>query len=150
MSNTQNPSLYYAKISAERFLKLIDLNAPDDVLHVECLTLSARLTVVMRRIVMESIETVEPDPDDDSTIEDDDDALIHWQDRLVFDHNVSTTSPVVKGTNVTAAHLVSLVVEGWSWDDLLRQLPEINEDDIRACLAYSIEAETMTPEENHF
>ena len=62
-----------------------------------------------------------------------------WQDRLVLDENVSKTSPVVKGTWVTVSHVVSLIVDGWSWSDVLRTHPELTEDDIRMCLAYSVE-----------
>jgi uncharacterized protein (DUF433 family) len=62
-----------------------------------------------------------------------------WQDRLVFDFNVSESSPVVKGTWVTVSHVVSLIVDGWTWSDILRTHPELTEDDIRTCLAYTIE-----------
>lgn len=64
---------------------------------------------------------------------------VRWQDRLVFDFNVSETSPVVKGTWVTVGHVVSLIVDGWSWSDVLRSHPELTEDDVRMCLAYTVE-----------
>ena len=60
-----------------------------------------------------------------------------WSDRLVFDFNVSESSPVVKGTWVTVNHVVSLIVDGWSWADILRTHPELTEDDVRTCLAYT-------------
>jgi uncharacterized protein (DUF433 family) len=61
-----------------------------------------------------------------------------WQDRLVFDFNVSETSPVVKGTWVTVSQVVSLIVDGWTWGDILRTHPELTEDDIRVCLSYTV------------
>jgi uncharacterized protein (DUF433 family) len=61
-----------------------------------------------------------------------------WQRRLVFDPCVSEDSPVVKGTWVTVSQVVSLVVDGWTWSDILRAHPELTEDDIRVCLAYSV------------
>jgi uncharacterized protein (DUF433 family) len=71
----------------------------------------------------------------------DDSATIEpcWKGRLVFDDNVSTTSPVVRGTWVTVSQVVSLIVDGWTWSDVLRTHPELTEDDIRACLSYTIE-----------
>ena len=69
---------------------------------------------------------------------DDDEPADRWQDRLVFDFNVSETSPVVKGTWVTVGHVVSLIVDGWTWADILRTHPELTEDDIRVCLAYTV------------
>lgn len=62
-------------------------------------------------------------------------------DRLVFDPNISTSSPVVRGTWVTAGQVVSLIVDNWTWADILRTHPELREDDIRACLAYTLEQE---------
>jgi uncharacterized protein (DUF433 family) len=76
----------------------------------------------------------DPDEGDD---EDDAPAAPRWQDRLVFDFSVSETSPVVKGTWVTVRHVVSLIVDGWAWSDILRTHPELTEDDVRTCLAYT-------------
>lgn len=66
---------------------------------------------------------------------------VEWCDRLFFDPTVSESSPCVKGTWVTAAHVVSLVMDGWTWEDILRTHPELSEDDIRECLAYTVDAD---------
>lgn len=73
------------------------------------------------------------------------DASRLWRDRLTLDTNVSATSPVVRGTWVTVNHVVTLVVDGWSWSDILRDHPELAEADIRACLTYAVEEEGMGP-----
>ena len=88
-----------------------------------------------------------PAPDDSDDFvpadEPDDDApLPRWQDRLVFDENVSEDSPVVKGTWVTVAQVVNRIVDGFTWDDILRSHPELTRDDIRVCLAFAIEQES--------
>lgn len=84
--------------------------------------------------------------DDDAFLPDepeaDDAPLPRWQDRLVFDENVSDDSPVVKGTWVTVSQIVTLVVDGFTWADILRSHPELTEDDIRVCLAFAIEQES--------
>lgn len=67
-----------------------------------------------------------------------------WRDRLIFDFEVSEISPVVKGTWITVGHVVSLIVDGWSWADILRSHPELSEDDIRTCVAYTM-AEENSP-----
>lgn len=64
-----------------------------------------------------------------------------WRTRLMFDPDVSDLSPVVRGTWITASHLVTLIVDGWSWADILRAHPELTEEDIRACVCYTIEQE---------
>jgi uncharacterized protein (DUF433 family) len=73
-----------------------------------------------------------------------DDEISHWRDRLTFDFEVSDVSPVVKGTWVTVGHVVSLIVDGWTWADILRAHPELSEDDIRACVTYAMDEENAS------
>lgn len=60
------------------------------------------------------------------------------QDRLEWDRAVSVTSPKIKGTWITVGNIVSRIVDGWSWADIMRSHPEIDEDDIRACLEWTV------------
>ena len=62
----------------------------------------------------------------------------HWRDRLAFDFEVSDSSPIIKGTWITVGHVISLIVDGETWADILRSHPELSEDDIRTCLAYTM------------
>jgi uncharacterized protein (DUF433 family) len=61
--------------------------------------------------------------------------------RLVFDPAVSDSSPVVRGTTVTAALVARCIAGGWTWPDILRNHPSLTEADIRACLTHVIESE---------
>jgi uncharacterized protein (DUF433 family) len=69
---------------------------------------------------------------------------VDWRTRLVLDPEISDVSPVVKGTWVSVGHVVSLVVDGWTWADILRAHPELTEEDVRACLAYTIHEEELS------
>lgn len=64
-----------------------------------------------------------------------------WAGRLELDMDLCPTSPVVKGTGVTVRRVVSMVVDGRSWAEILRVHPELTVADIRACLAYCVEEE---------
>jgi uncharacterized protein (DUF433 family) len=64
-----------------------------------------------------------------------------WRERLVLDPEVCATSPTVRNTRVTVRHVVSLVVDGWSWAAILEHHPGLEQADIRACLAYCVEEE---------
>ena len=61
--------------------------------------------------------------------------------RLELNPNVSETSPCIRGTWVTGRMIVCGITEGFTWSDVLRMHPEITEDDIRAALAYTVEAD---------
>jgi uncharacterized protein (DUF433 family) len=76
------------------------------------------------------------DPDDDQPADAPEPC---WKGRLAYDDNISVSSPVVRGTWVTVRQVVSLIVDGWTWSDVLHTHPELTEDDIRACLAYTVE-----------
>jgi len=78
-----------------------------------------------------------------SLVEADPTRTVPWKARLAFEPDISETSPVVCGTWITASHVASLVIDGWTWAELLRSHPELNEEDIRACLAY------VTEEDHH-
>lgn len=71
-----------------------------------------------------------------------------WRDRLAFDFEVSEGSPVVRGTWIAAGHVVSLIVDGWAWADILRAHPELSEDDIKACVAYVMGDERWEDEDD--
>jgi uncharacterized protein (DUF433 family) len=70
---------------------------------------------------------------------------VRWEDRLVFDVNMPSESPCVKGTWITASQVVSQIVDGSHWSDVLRAHPELTEDDIRACLAYTADRDESGP-----
>ena len=66
-----------------------------------------------------------------------------WRDRLSWEPTISEVSPVVRGTWITVGQVVSRIVDGWSWADILRAHPELCEDDIRACLSFTVEEDEM-------
>ena len=48
---------------------------------------------------------------------------------------------MIRGSWVTVSQVVSLIVDGWTWSDILRTHPELTEDDIRTCLTYTVAEE---------
>jgi uncharacterized protein (DUF433 family) len=72
------------------------------------------------------------------------DASTDWRPLLMFDPQISTDSPIVKGTAITVKHVVTMVVDGHTWADIVRAHPQLTEDDIRACLWYAMEEENAS------
>ena len=62
-----------------------------------------------------------------------------WCARLALDARVSEAWPVVRGTTITAGWVASRIVDGCSWAEVIRERPELCEEDVRACLACAIE-----------
>lgn len=62
-----------------------------------------------------------------------------WRARLVFDEAGDEDWPVVRGTRISVGRVVTLVIDGAKWSDILAMHPELCEADIRACLAYTVE-----------
>ncbi len=88
------------------------------------------------------VEGLGVDPDSQAETDTEDvEVDTRWRDRLIFDTEISDVSPVIRGTWITVSHVVALVVDGWSWADILRAHPELIEDDVRACLAWTVEQE---------
>ncbi len=58
-------------------------------------------------------------------------------DRISIDPKVMGGKPVVRGTRLTVEHVVGLLADGWSEQQVLEQHPNLRAEDIRACLDYA-------------
>ena len=45
---------------------------------------------------------------------------------------------VVHGTDVAVSEVVQMVADGYTWSDVLHKYPEIEDDDVRACLQFAV------------
>ncbi len=60
-----------------------------------------------------------------------------WQDRITTNPSVMIGKPVIAGTRLTVMFILDVLAQGWSIDEILRNYPNLEADDIRACLAYA-------------
>ena len=67
-----------------------------------------------------------------------------WKDRIVVDPRVLVGKPVIKGTRIAVEFLMELLAEGWTHDQVLKNYPQLTDDDILAALHYA--AETLKQE----
>jgi uncharacterized protein (DUF433 family) len=58
-------------------------------------------------------------------------------DRITFDPTVMSGRACIRGMRITVALVVNLVANGMSNDDILREYPELEGDDIRQALQYA-------------
>lgn len=58
-------------------------------------------------------------------------------ERITIDPEVVHGRPVVRGTRMRVADVLSLLASGASEAEILEDYPYLTTDDIRACLAYA-------------
>ena len=57
--------------------------------------------------------------------------------RITFDPTVMGGKPCIRGLRVTVGTIVGLVAAGYSFADVLKAYPYLEEDDVREALAYA-------------
>lgn len=62
---------------------------------------------------------------------------MEWEQRIEINPDILVGKPVVKGTRLAVEFIVGLLAEGWSEDQILDSYPGLEQEDIRACLAYA-------------
>jgi uncharacterized protein (DUF433 family) len=62
-----------------------------------------------------------------------------WQEHISVDPQVLVGKPVVKGTRISVELVLRQMANGWTVEQILDSYPNLNADDIRACLAYASE-----------
>lgn len=62
---------------------------------------------------------------------------LDWQARIIIDPQILVGKPVVRGIRLAVEFIVDLFAQGWSEDEILRNYPGLEAEDLRACLAYA-------------
>jgi uncharacterized protein (DUF433 family) len=57
--------------------------------------------------------------------------------RITFEPGKMGGRACIRGLRITVGLIVSLVAEGVSWDEILRDYPDLEAEDIREALAYA-------------
>ena len=65
-----------------------------------------------------------------------------WRDRISIDSNVHHGEPCVSGTRVSVRVIVGSIADGDTFEIVRRAYPQVENEDIRACLRFAAEAVT--------
>ena len=57
--------------------------------------------------------------------------------RISFNPEIFGGKPIVRGMRISVELILGLLAQGENWDNLLDDYPDLEIDDIRACLAYA-------------
>lgn len=61
---------------------------------------------------------------------------MNWREYIVSDSDVLLGKPTIKGTRLSVDHLVSLLAQGWSDEQILDNYPRLNKENLQAVFAY--------------
>ena len=57
--------------------------------------------------------------------------------RITSDPRIFGGKPIIRGMRVSVELILSLLAQGEDWDSILKDYPDLEADDLRACLAYA-------------
>ena len=60
-------------------------------------------------------------------------------ERIVIDQEILEGKPVIKGTRISVEFILELLANGWSYEEILRNYPQLEREDILAAIRYSVE-----------
>ena len=58
-------------------------------------------------------------------------------DRIIIDPNILAGKPVIKGTRIPVYLIIELIANGMTTKEILKEYPELKEEDIKAALLYA-------------
>ena len=64
---------------------------------------------------------------------------MNWQEHIISNKKVLLGKPTIKGTRISVDHLISLLAQGWTEQDILQNYPRLTLKDLQALFAYIYE-----------
>ncbi len=59
-----------------------------------------------------------------------------WKDHIVSDNQVLLGKPAIKGTRISVEHIIGLLAQGWSEQQVLENYPRLTPESLRAVFSY--------------
>ena len=61
---------------------------------------------------------------------------MNWKEHIVSDESVLLGKPTLKGTRISVEHLVGLLAQGWTQQQILENYPRLTSDSLKAVFSY--------------
>ena len=65
--------------------------------------------------------------------------------RITNNPSILTGKPVIRGMRISVEQILKMLARGISYEDIIKEFPLLEEDDIKACLVYA--ADKISQEE---
>ena len=67
--------------------------------------------------------------------------MTNYHDRIVLDPAIRSGKPIIRGTRITVADILDYLAGGMSPSDIVADFPDLDEEDIRAAVAFAADRE---------
>jgi uncharacterized protein (DUF433 family) len=67
--------------------------------------------------------------------------MIDYKQHITINSEVRFGKPTIIGTRITVFDVLNWLANGMTINDIIEDYPELNEDQIKACLAYAADRE---------
>lgn len=61
---------------------------------------------------------------------------MEWRNHIIADESVLLGKPTVKGTRVSVEHIIGLLAQGWTEQQILENYPRMNQESLQAVFSY--------------
>ncbi len=62
-----------------------------------------------------------------------------YADRVTVDPEILVGKPVITGTRMSVEFILELLANGWTYEEILNNYPQLVQEDILAAIEYSLE-----------
>ena len=62
--------------------------------------------------------------------------FMKWQEHIVSDKEVLLGKPTIKGTRISVEHIVGLLAQGWTENEILENFPRLTKESLQAVFSY--------------
>ena len=63
----------------------------------------------------------------------------NWKERIIVNPKILAGKPIIKGTRIAVEFVLDLLANGWTNEKILKNYPQIKQEDITAVLKYATE-----------
>ena len=64
---------------------------------------------------------------------------MNWEQYIISDKKVLLGKPTIKGTRLSVDHIIALLAQGWTEQEVLKNYPRLTAKDLQAIFAYIYE-----------
>ncbi|MEM6816597.1 MAG: DUF433 domain-containing protein, partial [Bacteroidota bacterium] len=61
---------------------------------------------------------------------------MEWREHVISDNKVLLGKPTVKGTRVSVEHILGLLAQGWTEQQIIENYPRLTNESLKAVFSY--------------